>query len=274
MAHVGGVYLASGGQSAHNFANLAARCERGEEEFHIFHAGGDDSLQVDGGEDADGRDLRGGRAFGDGLLEALTKRLPEGRLSSIRNDWDDAELFPELVECAQNSGLSHFAAEGIANLTSVLVALFKLLGCLDGELGDLARASKLRSATPVAIATQSIDVGKNPSGYDVVGLVARLPGQIEPNGDAIGFQTDQELFRSLDKLERGLRGTLASDGFHKGGRGKTRLRGTRKENTKSSLLDPGTSILKSDSWVPVLAHPFGARCFQLLCCQRKTSFPG
>src|ERR1019366_873334 len=45
------------------------------------------------------------------------------------------------------------------------------------------------------------------------------------------------------------------------------------KKTKTSLLDPGPGVLKCRCPMSVLAHPFGARCFQLLCCQRKTSLP-
>ena len=70
MAQRDGVHLAGGHQAAEHFAHLAARRQRGQEQLDLFHAGGDHRLQIDGGKHRNGRDLRGGSAFGDGLLEA------------------------------------------------------------------------------------------------------------------------------------------------------------------------------------------------------------
>jgi hypothetical protein len=43
------MYLARGDQSAENFAHLAAGRERSQKHLNLFHAGGDNCLQVDGG---------------------------------------------------------------------------------------------------------------------------------------------------------------------------------------------------------------------------------
>ena len=49
MAEREGVHLPGRHESTNDFAYFAAGRERGEEQLHIFHAGGDDRLQVDGG---------------------------------------------------------------------------------------------------------------------------------------------------------------------------------------------------------------------------------
>jgi len=57
VAHGDGVHLPRGYQAAQHFAHLAAGGQRSQEHLHLFHAGGDDGLQVDGGEHGDGGDL-------------------------------------------------------------------------------------------------------------------------------------------------------------------------------------------------------------------------
>ena len=101
-----------------------------------------------------------------------------------------------------------------------------------------------------------------------------LDPRIEPDCDSIGFQTHKQIFCCCNQFQRGFGSSLACNGLDKGRSGESCLRRPREEDTKSRLLDPGADILKRYSAVSVLAHPFGARCFHLLCCQRKTSLPG
>ena len=79
VAQGDGVHLARGHQAAKHFAHLAARGQRSQEHLHLFHAGGNDGLQIDGSKHGDGGDLRSGCAFGNGLLEASAQQLPLGR---------------------------------------------------------------------------------------------------------------------------------------------------------------------------------------------------
>ena len=78
VAQRDGVHLTGGHQPAKHFAHLAASGQRSQEQLDLFHAGGDDGLQVDGSEHRDRGDLRGGCAFGNGLLEADAQQLPLG----------------------------------------------------------------------------------------------------------------------------------------------------------------------------------------------------
>jgi hypothetical protein len=43
------MYLARGYQTAQDFAHLAAGRERSQKHLDLFHAGGDNGLQIDGG---------------------------------------------------------------------------------------------------------------------------------------------------------------------------------------------------------------------------------
>jgi hypothetical protein len=208
-------------------------------------------------------------------LESLAEWLPERWCADFRDDGNNAQLLPQLVKGAQNRGLRHFAAQRIANLRSGHVGGIELLGGKNGELGNLARPGQLGRTAPVAISSQSVDIGKNPSSDDVIRLISGLTGKVEANGHTFGLQPDQKGLGCTDQFESGFGRSLACYGLYKGrSGGRSRqyrlacLRGTRQENTKSGLLDPGTDILNGDCPVSVLAHPFGARCFQLLCCQR------
>ena len=165
------------------------------------------------------------------------------------------------MEGAEDGGLGDFTAEGIANLDCGKICRIKLLGGQDGELRNLSRAGELGRTAPVAVAAESINIGKHPAGDDVIGLVAGQAGEIESNGDALRLEAYQEGLGGSDQLESGFGSALAGDGFDKGRSGESRLRGARQENTKSRLLDPGADIFKSGSPMSVLAHPFGARCF-------------
>jgi hypothetical protein len=159
VAHRDGVHLARGNQAAQHFAHLAARGQRREEQFDLFHAGGDHSLQIDGGEHRDRSDLRGGGAFGNGFLETVAQQLPLGGLSDGGDGGDDAKLLPELGNGAQNGHFSDFAAQGMGELGNVCIAQFQLLVGLHSQLRNLAGAGQLRAAAPVAVASEGIDVG-------------------------------------------------------------------------------------------------------------------
>ena len=126
---------------------------------------------------------------------AFWKRWRSGCQSAgctdFRNDGDDAQLLPKLVQGAQDGSFGHFAAQGIANLRGGHVGGIELLGGLDGELRNLARAGQLGRTAPVAISAQSINIGQHPSGNDVIRLIPRLAGQIQAHGHTFGFQPDQ-----------------------------------------------------------------------------------
>jgi hypothetical protein len=198
MAQRDGVYLTGCNQSAQHFTHLAAGSKRREEELYIFHGGGDDGLQIDGSENRDGGDLRGGCALGNGLLEALAEQLPLRCFAGSADDRDNAQLLPELGDGAQHCCLSNFAAKGVLERGNVGVADFKQLVSLHSQLRDLTRASELRSATPVAITAQRIDVRQNPGRHYKVRLFAGQAQQVEPNGDAVQFQPYKEFLSKGD----------------------------------------------------------------------------
>ena len=70
------MHLPGSHQSAKHFAHFAAGGQRSQEHLNLFHAGGDDCLQIDGSEHGDRGDLRGGGTLGNGLLEARAQQLP------------------------------------------------------------------------------------------------------------------------------------------------------------------------------------------------------
>ncbi len=133
------MYLAGGYQAAKHLADLAAGGQWGQEQLNLFHARGDHGLQIDGGKHGDGRNLGGGGAFGNGLLEASAEQLPLGWLAGGRNDRDDPQLLPELGNGAQNSAFGHFPAQSMLQRRDGGIARFKLLVCLHGQLRNLAR---------------------------------------------------------------------------------------------------------------------------------------
>jgi hypothetical protein len=47
MAQGNGMYLTRSDQAAKDFTHLAAGSKRGQEQLNLFHAGGDNRLQVD-----------------------------------------------------------------------------------------------------------------------------------------------------------------------------------------------------------------------------------
>jgi len=183
--------LTSGYQAAQNFANLAARRQWGKEQLNLFHAGRNHCLQVDRGQYRDGRDLRCGGAFRNGLLESCPKQLPLSRLADGGNNGNDAKLLPKLGNGAQNSAFSYFPSQRVGECAKVGLAGLQLLVSLHGQLRNLARTCQLRAATPVAVASQGIHIGQNPARNHIVRLLSGVAQQIQPYGYSVGFKTHQ-----------------------------------------------------------------------------------
>ncbi len=205
----------------------------------------------------------------------MAEQLPLGRLAGSGDDRNDAKLLPKLGDGAQNGGFGHFPTQRLRELGKGGVARLQQFVGLDGQLRNLARAGQLRAAAPVAVAAQGIDVGQNPASHHKVGLFARLTQQIQPHSHAVGLQAHQQLFGESNML--GVRSGIRA----------CRLRPQQmtaqseeencrlgQEETQSGLLNPRPGVLQGECPMSVQAHPFGARCFQLLRCQRKTSLPG
>jgi len=192
-----GVDLPGCDQAANDFAYLAARGERGEEQLHVFHAGSDGGLQVDGGKYRNSRYLRGGSSLGDSALEARAEQLPLGGLAAGGNDRNDAELLPEFGNGADHCGLGDFLAKRLFQVGNVGVAGFKVLINVDGELRNLTRSSQLRATPPVTISTERIHVGQDPGGYNEIGLFTWLSQEIEPHRNSIIFKPDEKIFAGL-----------------------------------------------------------------------------
>ncbi len=199
--------LAGGDQAAQHFAHLASCGQRSQEELNLFHAGGDYRLKIDGGKHRNGRDLRRRGAFGDGLLIAMAKKLPLGRLAGCRNRWDDPQLLPEFGDGADNRGFAHFAAEGVLQLRDRRVVGFKQFVGLNRQLRYGPGPGELGVAPPVPIAAQGVDVGQNPGGNDKVGLFSGLSREIQPNRNSIIFKPNQQ-FLGRSNLAR-IRGRIA-----------------------------------------------------------------
>jgi hypothetical protein len=111
-----------------------------------------------------------------------------------RDNGNDAQLLPKLGDGAQNGAFGHFPAQRMGQLGKGRVAGFQQFVGLDGQLRNLARTGQLRSATPVAVAAQSIDVGQNPTGHHKIGELAGQAEQIQAHGHTVCLQADQQLF--------------------------------------------------------------------------------
>ena len=196
-------------------------------------------------------------------------------LAGRRDHRNDAQLLPELSDGAQNRGLRHFAAQRVLQLRDGGVARLQQLVGLDGQLRNLARTGQLRAATPVAVAAQGIHVGQNP-GWPQQSRAVRRAGPADSAERLRRRSPDAPaaLRPSAICLAIGGRVALAGDGLNKRRRDGGEELPPRQEETQSRLLNPGPGILQCECPMSVLAHPFGARCFQLFCCQRKTSLPG
>jgi hypothetical protein len=183
--------LTRGDKATQYFAHLAPRGQRGEEELNLFHAGGDYGLEIDGGKHRNRRDLRRRGAFSDGLLIAMAKKLPFGRLSCCRNRGNDAELLPEFGDGANNRGFAHFASKSVLQLGNGQFIGFKELVGLNRQLRHGSGPGELGAAAPVPIAAESVDVRQYPGGNDKVGFLSGLPGEIQPNRNSIIFKPNQ-----------------------------------------------------------------------------------
>ena len=183
--------------------------------------------------------------------------------------------------CCQSSVMARSTAASVTSRPRAClscgdggVARLKKLVGLNGELRNLARTGQLRAAAPVAIAAQSIDVGQNP-GWPPQSRAAR---RADPAGSGeprrLQLKANQQFLGERDVF--GIRGgiVLAGYGLNKRRSDRGRKLPPRQKETKpvSSIQVRASSKVRVP--VSVLAHPFGARCFQLLCCQRKTSLPG
>jgi hypothetical protein len=208
-----GVNLAGRHQTANDLAYLAACGERGQEQFHIFHAGGDGCLQVNRRKYRNRCNLRGGSTFRNSALEAGSEQLPLGCFSASRDHWDDTKLLPELRDGTNDRRLGHFPAQSLFQMRYIGVPGFKLLVDMDGELRNLSRSGQLRAATPVAISAKRIDIRKNPCCHHEIGLLAGLAQQIEPNRNSIIFKPDKQIFGMSDGLLFGGHFGPSSDGF-------------------------------------------------------------
>lgn len=198
MAKRYGMHLPGGDETAEDFAYLAARCERGQEQLDVFHAGSDYGLQVNGREDRDGRDLRSGCSLGNGFLEAEPEQLPLGRLAGRGDDRNNTELLPKLSNGTEHGGFRNFPAQGVLKLWNCCFRNFKQLVCLHGELRYLAGPGELGAATPVPVATERIHVGQYPGGDHKIGLLAGLTQQVEAHRHVVSFKTNQQFFSQGD----------------------------------------------------------------------------
>src|SRR5208337_1873974 len=145
---------------------------------------------------------------------------------------------------------------------------------LDSELRNLPRACQLWNAAPITVAAQGIDVGKNPACNNEVRRLARQAQQVKPHSHAISFQANQQLlgYGNLFTVRVGV--WPADYSLYKRRRNSGGKLPLRQEETQPRLLNPRPGILQGEGPMSVQAHPFGARCFQLFRCQRKTSLPG
>ena len=202
------------------------------------------------------------------------KQLPLRRAVGRGENRNDAQLLPEFGDGAQNRPFRHFPSQGVLQLRDGGVAGFKMFVGLDGQRRNRARSGQLRAAPPVAVAPQSVDVGQYPTGHDEIGLLAGLTEQIQAHGHAVGLQADQQILGLGDGFGCGSRVVFPGYSFNKGWRDKAGILLPREKQTEPGLLDPRPGVLERECPITILAHPFGARCFQLFCCQRKTSLPG
>jgi hypothetical protein len=129
------------------------------------------------------------------------------------------------------------------------------------ELRNLPGSRQLRATPPIAIAAERIHVGKDPTSYDEIRLLAGLAQQIESYRNSLIFKSNKQVFCVRYRLRIRGRFRPSSDGFNERGcYGRGKLASWQKE-TKSGLLNPGTSLFQSESPKAVLAHPFGARLY-------------
>jgi hypothetical protein len=268
------VDLARRYKAAQHFAHLAASCEGSQEQFNLFHARGNHSLKIDRSQHGDRRHLRRRSSFSNGLLIALAQELPLGSLARRRDNWNDPQLLPQLGDGSQHGCFGNFTAQRVLQAGDCGVTRLKHLVSLHSELRYLARTRQLWAATPVAVAAECVHIRQNPACHDKIRLFTRLALEVEAHSNIGRFQSDQQLFGEHDVL--GIRSCVPVTGYGLDKRWRYRRSKlpSREKETQTGLFDPGTGILKRKGPMSVVAHPFGARRFQLLCCQRKTSLPG
>jgi len=209
------VYLAGCHQPADDFAYLASGRKWSEEELDLFHSRGDNRLQIDGGKYRNCSDLRSGSALSDCALEADAEQLPLGGLPLGSNHGDDAKLLPKLGDGANDSRFRDFTTEGLFELRNGEFVGLEQLVNVDGELGNLTRASQLRASAPIAISPESVHVGQNPSGHDEVGLLAGLSLEVQAYGNSFILKTNEEFFGVDDGLRIGSSFRLPGNRFYK-----------------------------------------------------------
>jgi len=98
-----------------------------------------------------------------------------------------------------------------------------------------------------------------------------LAEQIEPHSYAVKLQANQQVFRCGDVLGIRVASRFPATASTSEVRWKRKTAVWAGKDIIRSLQSRA-GIFKCESPVSVLAHPFGARCFQLLCCQRKPHF--
>jgi hypothetical protein len=103
-------------------------------------------------------------------------------------------------------------------------------------------------------------------------VFARLTQKVQADRDAFQLKANEQFLGKRDMF--GIRGrtVLTRNGLNKrrgDGGGKLPF---GEEEAQTGLFNPGPGVLKGESAVSVQAHSLDARSFQLLCCQRKTSF--
>jgi len=98
--------------------------------------------------------------------------------------------------------------------------------------------------------------------------------KVQPHGYAVGFQAHQQLFGQENVIRSGGRVPPPGYSLDKRGRDGRGKLPPGLEKTQSCLFNPRPGILKRECPGSGVAQSFGARCFQLLCCQRETSLPG
>ncbi len=191
------------------------------------------------------------------------------------DDGNDAQLLPELGDGAQNAHLRDSLAKRLLEFGDIRLSVaLKALVKLDGERRNRARAGKLRRPAPVAIAAQGIDIWEHPGRDYVIRLLAGSSQKVEAYRDALLFEPDQQILGMSDLFLIGSAVALAGYRFYKARGQRSGELALGEKQAQTSLFHPCTRILQCQGPVSVLAHPFGARCFQLLRCQRRTSFPG
>ncbi len=127
------------------------------------------------------------------LGEAAGGELPYGCGAVLLKQRDDAELRPELVECAQDGVLGELAAEFGDKLSrGHRFAFGEGLVDLERERRDLDGAGGCGRLLPAFVAAQREDVAEDLRGDDEVRGVAGAAEEIERDGCAFGREARDE----------------------------------------------------------------------------------